>query len=200
MNAHSRIHAVTASLEGGFLSAADASTLGDPGGATKCGISQRLLDSLGVTRDSVGAPHSVDAVTPTIAERIGRALFWEPVRASELYDESPALALALYDCAFQSGPDRAVRIIQRALDVKADGAMGPKTLAAASSCLSPLLVALDAIAERREWLSRWAAADPKRSALMRGLHRRCDAIAHAAVEIESECRGWDLRAPLTPVA
>lgn len=200
MNAHARVHAVTASLEGGFLSASAAASLGDPGGATQCGISQRLLDTLGVTRDSIGAPHTVSAVTPESAQRIGRALFWEPARVGSIFEASPALALVLYDCAFQSGPQRGARLVQLALGVAGDGRVGPVTIDAARSCREPLLAALDAVAERRAWLSRWASSDPKRACLLRGLHNRCDAVARAAVEIESEFRGWDLRAPVRSAA
>lgn len=196
MNAHARVHAVTAALEGRLLTAADAAASGDPGGETKYGVSQRLLDSLGVTRESIVAPRRVDEVTPQVAERIGRALFWETTHCGELWMASPSLALVVYDCAFQSGPDRAVKLLQVALGVTADGSVGPVTLAAAQSCAEPLLVALDAIAERRAFLMRWAPGEERRAALVRGLHHRCDEISRAAVAIESECRGWDMRAPL----
>lgn len=199
MSAHARCHAITASLEGGRLTAADAAALGDPGGATRYGISQRLLDSLGVTRASIGAPSAVAGVTPEIAERIGHALFWEPSGAADLWESSPAIALAVYDCAFQSGPSRAAILMQRALGVDADGVIGHKTIAAAQTCTEPLLVALDAIAGRRAWLAGWAAGDPKRAALLRGLHHRCDAVAREAVAIEAEYRHWDLRAPIVTV-
>lgn len=52
-----------------------------------------------------------------------RALYWDRVRADELP--------AGLDLAVNSGPLRAVRMLQAILDVGADGVVGPKTLAAA---------------------------------------------------------------------
>jgi lysozyme family protein len=47
---------------------------------------------------------------------------------------APALALLVFDCAVNGGVGTADRALQTALNVTVDGIVGPKTLAAASSC------------------------------------------------------------------
>jgi lysozyme family protein len=49
-------------------------------------------------------------------------------------DALPAgLDLAVFDLAVNSGPGRAARLLQRVLDVREDGVIGPETLAAATA-------------------------------------------------------------------
>ncbi|MEK0326830.1 MAG: putative peptidoglycan-binding domain-containing protein, partial [Nitrosopumilus sp.] len=43
---------------------------------------------------------------------------------------SDAIAIAMFDCAVNQGVGRAKKLLQSALRVKVDGAIGPKTLAA----------------------------------------------------------------------
>ena len=97
----------------------------DPGGATKFGITRETLSR------SRGRPASVDDVrglTPTEAVEVYRRLYWDPLRADDL---PPGLDLAVFDLAVNSGPVRAVRMLQAVLGVAADGIVGPATLGAA---------------------------------------------------------------------
>lgn len=97
----------------------------DPGGATMMGITQKTLSDWrgqGVTKAEVRA-----LARPEVAA-IYRARYWNAVRADDL----PAgLDLAVFDFAVNSGPLRAIRMLQRVLDVTVDGLLGPATLAAA---------------------------------------------------------------------
>jgi lysozyme family protein len=106
--------------EGGFVDHP-----ADPGGATKYGITRATLAR------SRGRPVSVEDVrrlTPAEAGDIYRRLYWDLVRADGL----PAgIDLAVFDFAVNSGPSRAVRMLQEILGIAPDGLVGPATLAAA---------------------------------------------------------------------
>jgi lysozyme family protein len=96
----------------------------DPGGATNRGITHLTL------ADWRGHPVSKTDVLQMAekeAREIYRAKYWNAVQGDML----PAgLDLALFDFAVNSGPGRAVRVLQWQLGIPADGAIGPVTLAA----------------------------------------------------------------------
>jgi lysozyme family protein len=108
------------SHEGGFVQHPR-----DPGGATKFGITRETL-----TRFR-GHPVSVDDVrnlTEAEAGGIYRRFYWDAVGGDEL---PPGLDLAVFDLAVNSGPSRAVRMLQGILGIEADRLAGPATLNAA---------------------------------------------------------------------
>jgi lysozyme family protein len=97
----------------------------DPGGATKFGITRETLSR------ARGYPVSVEDVrelTRVEAVAVYRRLYWDVLRADEL---PPGIELAVFDLAVNSGPVRAVRMLQNVLGVPADGIIGPVTLKAA---------------------------------------------------------------------
>ncbi|MEE1654890.1 glycosyl hydrolase 108 family protein [Microvirga sp. CF3062] len=97
----------------------------DPGGATKFGITRETLSRVR------GRPASVEDVrelTRAEAMAIYRWLYWDAVRADDM---PPGLDLAVFDLAVNSGPARAVRMLQNVLGVTVDGIVGPVTLKAA---------------------------------------------------------------------
>lgn len=88
----------------------------DPGGETNMGISKRsypLEDIKNMTRERAAVIYRRD--------------FWNAVRADELPD---GVDLAAFDAAVNSGPSRSAKWLQRAVAVRADGVVGPNTLAA----------------------------------------------------------------------
>ena len=97
----------------------------DPGGATKYGITRQTLSRAKKRPVSI---NDVRRLSRKEAIAIYRQLYWDPVRADEL---PPGLDLAVFDLAVNSGPVRAVTMLQRALGVEADGILGPVTLGAA---------------------------------------------------------------------
>ncbi|MBZ6076422.1 glycoside hydrolase family 108 protein [Microvirga puerhi] len=104
-------------LEGGFVSHP-----ADPGGATNFGITQQTLArarQCSVTVDDVRRLTRAEAAT------IYRRFYWDAVRGDEL---SPGLGLAMFDLAVNSGPARAIRMLQGILGCPADGRVGPQTL------------------------------------------------------------------------
>lgn len=88
----------------------------DPGGLTNFGISQRAYPDLDIRR-----------LTRQQAMEIYHRDYWLPIRCDEL----PApVAIVLFDMAVNMGRDRAVRLLQRALNIPQDGLIGPRTVAA----------------------------------------------------------------------
>lgn len=92
----------------------------DPGGETNFGITQRVARMNGYTGDMRAIPMSV-------VRDIYRKDFWSAVRADELPEP---LRLPVFDAAVNSGPPRAIRWLQTSVGATADGAFGPRTMAA----------------------------------------------------------------------
>lgn len=111
----------------------------DPGGITKWGISLRFLRALGldVNGDGVVDGRDIRGLTEDQVAALYREHFWLKCRCPAL----PAgIDLAVFDCAVNQGPRRAVRFLQAALRVRVDGLIGPKTLAAARKAVRGALL------------------------------------------------------------
>ena len=102
--------------EGGFSDHA-----ADPGGQTRFGITEAVAREVGYRGDMRDLPLA-------LAKRIYLDRYWQSVRADELPD---GIRSAVFDAAVNSGPRQSVLWLQRALEVTADGILGPMTLAAA---------------------------------------------------------------------
>lgn len=105
----------------------------DPGGLTKFGIDQRSHPHLNICN-----------MTEDIAASIYHRDYWLPVRAHEL---PAAVGEVVFDIAVNSGKARAISWLQEILGVKADGFIGPVTLAAAEKA-SPQVVAAKLLSRR----------------------------------------------------
>ena len=97
----------------------------DPGGRTNLGITQATLNE--ARRVLPTLPATVDALTRAHALEIYERLYWRPVHGDEL---PLPIALLVFDASVNQGPGTAARMLQAALGVATDGAIGPKTLAA----------------------------------------------------------------------
>jgi lysozyme family protein len=98
----------------------------DPGGPTMRGITHRVYDAW---RDAHGEPRrDVRAITADEVARIYRSQYWEAVSGDAL---PPGIDLAVFDFSVNSGPARAIKALQRAIGVAADGHIGAVTLTAA---------------------------------------------------------------------
>ena len=76
-------------------------------------------------------------LTQADAKRIYKKDYWDTI----LGDELPAgLDYVTFDAAVNSGQDRAVKWLQRALLTQADGVVGPETLKAAEKVTIPLAI------------------------------------------------------------
>ena len=117
-------HAFVAKWEGGFVDDPH-----DRGGVTKWGISLRMLigRALDLNGDGVVNRRDIRDMTPEQAREIYKRDYWIASACPRL---PPALALPMYDCAVNQGVRRASRILQASVGAKADGIIGPRTLAA----------------------------------------------------------------------
>ena len=96
----------------------------DPGGATNLGCTKKVWEEwVGheVTKDDIKALTIAD-VSPLYKQR-----YWDKCRGDDL---PRGVDFAVFDLAINSGVGRASKLLQRAVGVAADGAIGPATLAA----------------------------------------------------------------------
>ncbi|HEY2345974.1 MAG TPA: glycosyl hydrolase 108 family protein [Xanthomonadaceae bacterium] len=104
--------------EGGFVDDPH-----DPGGATNLGIT---LNTLSTWEGHTASIEEVKALTKDSVAPIYQALYWNVARCG---DCPPGVDLMVFDEAVNQGPGRAIRSLQQALGVTADGSFGPRTLA-----------------------------------------------------------------------
>lgn len=95
----------------------------DPGGETMWGVTATVARASGYHGPMRDLPRE-------IAKRIYRKSYWEPVRADDL---PAALRFHVFDAAVNSGVRQAVLWLQRTVGSKADGLIGPRTIAAANA-------------------------------------------------------------------
>lgn len=128
----------------------------DPGGLTNLGITHGTLASYRQRYpDDDDMPDNVRLLQRHQAERIYRRLYWEACKCDNL---PPSIASVVFDGAVLSGPARSARWLQEALGVKADGWIGPQTIAAAWRVYDRSVVAGDIIARREAWMRGLANA------------------------------------------
>ena len=92
----------------------------DPGGETKYGISKRAFPNI-----------DIQAITKQEAIRLYYEYYWVRVKGDQII--SNELALQVFDMAVNAGPGVAIELLQKMLNTKVDGIIGPKTLAAMDS-------------------------------------------------------------------
>ena len=98
--------------EGGFSNHPD-----DPGGATMYGVTEAVARAEGYTG-------SMKDLSLDFAKSVYRKRYWDACRCDQMPDQ---LRYPLFDAAVNSGPGQAIKWLQAAVGVKADGAIGPVT-------------------------------------------------------------------------
>ena len=107
--------------EGGFVNHPS-----DPGGMTNLGVTKKVWEEwVGHTVDE----QEMRALTPADVIPLYQRKYWNACRCSEL---PKGLDLCVFDTAVNSGPGRAIRLLQQCVGVPVDGAIGPKTISAVS--------------------------------------------------------------------
>lgn len=104
----------------------------DPGGATNFGITQATLSEV--------RGHPADAVeVAALTEADARAIYLQRYIVEPGFDNvlDGKLRWLLVDCAVNNGRGRAVRWLQNAIGVKADGVLGPQTIGRLAIAPSP---------------------------------------------------------------
>lgn len=126
--------------EGGYVNHPN-----DPGGETNFGISKRSYPQ-----------EDIKGMTLERAKVIYKRDFWDKAKCSRL---PTGVDFDVFDTAVNSGVTRAAIFLQRAAEVIADGAIGPKTIAAVNRIPDAVIQArfngerLDFMADLSTWPS-----------------------------------------------
>ena len=108
--------------EGGFVNHPS-----DPGGMTNLGVTKAVWEA------HKGAPVTeadMRALTPEAVQPVYKARYWDAIQGDAL---PYGLDYCVFDCAVNSGPGRAIKLLQYVLYTKVDGHMGRNTLGLASN-------------------------------------------------------------------
>lgn len=95
----------------------------DPGGETNHGVTCRTARECGYDGPMVSMPIDV-------AQAIAYGKYWKTVACDLL---PPEVRFDVFDTAYNSGPDRAIKLLQATVGVDDDGHLGPISLSAINS-------------------------------------------------------------------
>lgn len=151
----------TLSVEGG--TSRDPRDPGNVGGqATVYGVTQKTYDRWRQKKEF--STQNVTKITPCELETL---YYEEYFLSSRSHLLAPKLAVALFDAAVHTGPSRAVKLLQKALGVTADGTLGSLTLRATRN--QPLQNLLNRfLQERGDFYRRLSQKKPLLQIFMRG--------------------------------
>ena len=90
----------------------------DPGGETNLGVTKRVWEEWGGTKD-------MKDLTPEDVAPLYKKNYWDRVKGDQL---PSGLDLAVFDWAVNSGTGRAAKKLQEMIGTVADGGIGPNTL------------------------------------------------------------------------
>jgi lysozyme family protein len=99
----------------------------DPGGMTNLGVTRRSREQWVGRRVSEA---EMRELTPASVAPMYKSKYWNSVAGDDL---PSGVDYAVFDAAVNSGPGQASKWLQRAVGAVADGAVGPKTLAAVAA-------------------------------------------------------------------
>jgi len=94
----------------------------DPGGETNLGVTKRVYEEFGGTKDMKDL--TVEDVAP-----IYKQGYWDKLKGDDL---PGGLDLCVFDFGVNAGPGRAAKYLQTMIGTVADGGIGPNTLRALS--------------------------------------------------------------------
>jgi lysozyme family protein len=165
-------------LEGGYVSHPL-----DPGGPTRFGVTKATLASV---RGRPVSDADVMALDQAEAKRIYRSRYWDAVNGDAL---PPGLDLAVFDCAVNSGPGRAVTLLRQALAMPRSAELDDGVLQAARRA-DPASLIVEFCRARLRFLQRL----PTWPAFGRGWTRRVshierEALAMAVASVRSPASG-----------
>ena len=100
--------------EGGYVNHPE-----DPGGETNLGVTKRVYEEHGGTKDMKDL--TVEDVAP-----IYKKGYWDKMKGDDL---PSGLDLCVFDFGVNAGPGRAAKFLQKMIGTTVDGGIGPMTLA-----------------------------------------------------------------------
>jgi lysozyme family protein len=159
--------ALTLRFEGGY-----SNHTADPGGATMCGVTQKVYDSF---RTKKGLPaQAVRGISQVEIEEVYKVGYWFPSGASS---SSAVLAPVLFDFAVNSGVTQALKTCQSVLGLTCDGVLGPKTVDRLSR--ATLLDAQRLLDARQAFFDRICQKIPARKVFLAGWTNRVNLLRKA---------------------
>lgn len=141
----------------------------DRGGPTKYGIT---LATLHEWREVPVGASDVQALTMEEAAIIYKSRYFMKPGLDAVTD--PEVQELLFDYAVNSGPGAAVRALQTAIGVTADGSFGPVSKAALAQIINMPALFYRLKAERYESLLRYIGRDPSQAVFAAGWSNRLD--------------------------
>jgi len=114
----------------------------DPGGETNLGVTKRVYEEFGGTKDMKDL--TVEDVAP-----IYKKGYWDKMKGDELPN---GLDLCVFDFGVNAGPGRSAKYLQTMIGTVADGGIGPNTLAKVAEYVEKhgLATAIDNFQEARQ--------------------------------------------------
>jgi lysozyme family protein len=152
--------------EGGFVDDPD-----DRGGRTNKGVIQGVYNSW--RADQALPQQDIKQIDDQEVAAIYYQRYWLAAKCDALRGK---LDFATFDTAVNMGPNRAIKILQRATGCDADGVFGAKTQAACDSC--DLGEAMINYCDVRESLYRSFATRPGQAKFLKGWLNRLNALRH----------------------
>ena len=142
--------------EGGYVYNAN-----DKGGETKYGISKRAYPN-----------EDIKNLTLERAQEIYKRDYWDRCKCDQLPD---CLSVAVFDFAVNSGTNRAIKLLQKALNVKADGIIGNETIGAANR-LKPRKILDEYMNLRLSFVLNILYKNPTQAVFLVGWTRRIERV------------------------
>lgn len=149
----------------------------DRGGRTSRGVTQREFDPWCAEQGI--AQHDVWTATDDEIAQVYLTEYWRPMWCAIL---PPGADYAVFDMAVNEGCHEATLMLQRALQVNADGRIGPVTREAMRNADASALVA-NLISQRMEFY-RHIASRRGQAKFLRGWLNRCSHVARNAADMQ----------------
>lgn len=151
----------------------------DPGGATNMGITHRTLASWRKIVPYTSLPKSeVKSLKKAEALSIYKANYWNKVKGDQLPSGVDCFTM---DYGVNSGPDRSIKTLQRALGVTQDGVIGPNTLEALRKT-NPVKV----IEQMYEYRMAFLRGLKTWGSFGRGWTKRCDSVKALSLRLAGQ--------------
>lgn len=142
----------------------------DRGGLTNCGVTQRAYDSFRVGKSM--QKRAVTLITDAEIKELYTSGYWLPAKCNV---SPPPVDLVLFDVSVNSGPKRAIKMLQKALALPDDGSFGPATGKALSSA-EPVQTALRMLDAREDFYHAIVAADAGQLVFLKGWLNRTEKL------------------------
>ena len=145
----------------------------DPGGETNLGVTKRVYEEWGGTKDMKDL--TVEDVAPIYEQN-----YWGKTKCDDI---PSGLDLCIFDFAVNAGPGRAAKFIQKIIGTTVDGGIGPNTLRALGNYVEEVGGVDEVIKEYQKARQEYYESLSTFSTFGRGWTRRVDETTEAALKM-----------------